>query len=71
VLWPQAERYERVYASAIVGASGEAASEHAAIVEAVRAGDGDAVEAAVALHWRGSADRYGQVVTILGERGNW
>jgi DNA-binding GntR family transcriptional regulator len=71
VLQPQAERYERVYASAIVHAFDEASREHAAIVEALRDGDGVGVERAVQRNWRGSAERYGQVVTILGERGNW
>ncbi len=71
VLQPQAERYERVYASAIVHDSDEASREHAAIVGALRGGDADAAERAVVRNWRGSADRYGQVVTILGERGNW
>ena len=71
VLQPQAERYERVYASAVVHAFDEASREHAAIVDAVRAGDGDAAERAVQRNWRESAERYRQVVTILGERGNW
>jgi DNA-binding GntR family transcriptional regulator len=71
VLQPQAERYQRVYTSAIVQSSDEAAREHAAIVEAIRAGDRDETERAVARNWRASAERYGQVVTILGERGNW
>jgi DNA-binding GntR family transcriptional regulator len=71
VLQPQAERYERIYTTAIICAFDEAASEHAAIIDAVRAGDGDAAEAAVAQNWRGCADRYAQVVTVLGERGNW
>jgi DNA-binding GntR family transcriptional regulator len=71
VLQPQAERYERVYASAVVAAFDESAQEHAAIVDAVRAGDADGAERAVSLNWRGSAERYAQVVTLLGERGNW
>jgi DNA-binding GntR family transcriptional regulator len=71
VLQPQAERYERVYTSAIVCAFDEAAGEHAAVVDAIRAGDLDGAERAVTRNWRGSAERYGQVVTILGERGNW
>jgi DNA-binding GntR family transcriptional regulator len=71
VLQPQAERYERVYTSAVLSAFDESAREHAAIVDATRAGDPDGVERAVARNWRGSAERYGQVVTILGERGNW
>ena len=60
-----------MYTSAVVSAFDEAAREHAAIVDALRAGDADGVERAVARNWRGSAERYGQVVTILGERGNW
>ncbi len=71
VLQPQAERYERVYTTAIICAFDEAAREHAAIVEAVRAGNGDAAEVAVARNWRGCADRYTQILTVLGERGNW
>ena len=50
----------------------EAARDHAAIVDALRAGDADGVERAVAAATgAASAERYGQVVTILGERGNW
>lgn len=71
VLQPQAERYERVYASAVVAAFDESACEHEAIAAAIRAGDVAAAEEAVQRHWRRSAARYGQVVTILGERGNW
>jgi len=71
VLQPQAERYERVYTSAVVSAFDESAREHAAVVDAIRDGSPDGAERAVALNWRGSADRYGHVVTILGERGNW
>jgi len=40
-------------------------------VDALRAGDADGVERAVARDWRGAVERYAQVVTILGERGNW
>ena len=71
VLQPQAERYERIYASAVVGALDEGSIEHAAIVEAIRAGDAEGAEGAVQRHWRAAAARYGQVVTILGERGTW
>jgi DNA-binding GntR family transcriptional regulator len=71
IFQPQAERYERVYTSAIIFAFEESAEEHAAIVEALRAGDANAAEEAVSRNWRGCARRYRQVVTILGERGNW
>jgi DNA-binding GntR family transcriptional regulator len=71
VLQPQAERYERVYSSAVVSSVDEAARDHAAIADALREGDADGVELAVARDWRGAVGRYAQVVTILGERGNW
>ena len=71
VLQPQAERYERVYTSAVVHGLEDSLREHEAIIEAFRAADGDAAELAVARNWRGSADRYHRVVTLLGERGNW
>ena len=71
VLQPQAERYERVYTSAVIFAFEESLEEHAAIIAAIAAGDADAAEHAVSRNWRGCARRYRQVVTILGERGNW
>jgi DNA-binding GntR family transcriptional regulator len=49
----------------------EAARDHAAIVDALRDGDADGVERAVAGDWRGAVERFAQVMTILGERGNW
>ena len=71
VLQPQAERYERVYTSAILLAFDESLAEHERILGALGDGDGDAVEAAVAESWRSAARRYHDVVTIFGERGNW
>jgi DNA-binding GntR family transcriptional regulator len=71
VLQPQAERYERIYTSAVIFAFEESIDEHAAIISAVAAGRADAAEDAVSRNWRGCVRRYRQVVTILGERGNW
>jgi DNA-binding GntR family transcriptional regulator len=71
VLQPQAERYARVYTSAVIFAFEDALTEHEAIIAALRAGDAGGAEDAVARTWRAGARRYGQVVTILGERGNW
>ncbi|MBP1635029.1 MAG: GntR family transcriptional regulator [Acidobacteria bacterium] len=71
VLAAQAERYERVYAGAILLAFEEGAAERAAVVAALRAGEAEAAERAVAASWRAAAERYGRVVSILGERGNW
>lgn len=71
VLEAQAERYERVYTGAILLAFEQGALGRASVVAAIRQGDAEAAERAVAGHWRASADRYRQVVSILGERGNW
>jgi DNA-binding GntR family transcriptional regulator len=71
VLQPQAERYQRVYATAMIYAFDEVVREHEAIANAIGEGDPDSAELLVGRSWRFAADRYRQVVTILGERGNW
>ncbi|HOC16921.1 MAG TPA: GntR family transcriptional regulator [Vicinamibacterales bacterium] len=71
VLEAQAERYERVYTGAVLLAFEEGAAGRASIAAAIGRGDAEAAERAVADYWRAAADRYGQVVSILGERGNW
>jgi DNA-binding GntR family transcriptional regulator len=71
VLQPQAERYSRVYAAAMVYGFADAMAEHDGIARAIADGDADAAELLVGRNWRADADRYEQVVTILGERGNW
>ncbi len=71
VLEAQAERYERVYTGAILLAFEEGAAGRAAVASAIGRGDTEAAERAVVDHWRAAADRYRQVVSILGERGNW
>lgn len=70
VLQPQAERYQRLYAGAVVDGFDEA-GEHEAIVAAIRTGDEESAERAVKRTWRESAERHRQIMTILGERGNW
>jgi DNA-binding GntR family transcriptional regulator len=71
VLEAQAERYERVYTGAILLAFEEGATGRASITAAIGRGDAEAAERAVAEYWRAAADRFRQVVSILGERGNW
>jgi DNA-binding GntR family transcriptional regulator len=70
-LAPQAERYQRSYSAATTCAIDRMTAAHDAIVAAIRAGDGDAAERAVAADWRLAADCHAQMVTVLGERGNW
>ena len=70
-LQPQYERYERIYTSVLVERFGESLLEHDAIVDSLRAGDAEATERNVVLNYRNGAERYQQVVAMLGERGSW
>ncbi len=71
VLAPQAERYQRVYSAATMYAIDELLDGHQAIIAAIGDGRAEAAERAVADDWRRAADRYAELVTVLGERGNW
>jgi DNA-binding GntR family transcriptional regulator len=70
-LAPQAERYLRVYSAATLYAVDEFVAGHQAIVAAIRAGDGDAAERAAGADWRVTAERHGELLAVLGERGSW
>jgi DNA-binding GntR family transcriptional regulator len=68
---PQAERYWRLYASSIITDLHISIQEHAAIIDALRAGDANAVEAGLQDNWSKGAERLGHVIDIFGERGSW
>lgn len=68
---PQAERYIRLYISALVSEISTSVEEHAVIIEAIRAGDTDAAQRAVQTNWRNAARRLSRVIETLGERGSW
>jgi DNA-binding GntR family transcriptional regulator len=68
---PQAERYWRLYAGAIVNELNQSVEEHTAIVEAIEAGDSDAAELGIQRNWSNGAKRLAKVIRALGERGNW
>ncbi|MBZ5513457.1 MAG: GntR family transcriptional regulator [Acidobacteriia bacterium] len=68
---PQAERYWRLYASAIVDQLATSVAEHARIIRAIAGGDGDAAEHGVEVNWQNGAQRLGSVIDTLGERGSW
>jgi DNA-binding GntR family transcriptional regulator len=68
---PQTERYWRLYASAIVEQLGTSVAEHAQIIQAIRAGDGEAAERGVEVNWWNGAERLCKVIDSLGERGSW
>jgi DNA-binding GntR family transcriptional regulator len=71
VVKPQAERYVRLYISALVARITDSVREHGAIIEALRSGDAEATERAVLVNWRNAADRFGEAIVSLGERGTW
>ncbi len=68
---PQAERYARVYVTALVDEIHTSVEEHDRIVRAIQTGDLDAAQRAVLTNWRNAASRLSQVIDRAGERGSW
>ena len=68
---PQSERYVRLYISALVDEIGTSVREHAVIIDAIAASEGEAAQSAVRYNWRNAATRLSKVIQTLGERGTW
>jgi len=68
---PQAERYIRMYISLLVGDIATSVDEHALIIDAIAAGDGEGAERTLHNNWRHAADRLSKVIEVAGERGSW
>jgi DNA-binding GntR family transcriptional regulator len=68
---PQAERYARVYTSALLDQVEVSAEEHEVAIRAIEDGDPDAAQRAIEANWRGAAQRLGEVIERLGEKGTW
>jgi DNA-binding GntR family transcriptional regulator len=68
---PQAERYERLYVSLLAHDMRPSINEHAAIARAIKSGDPDVAQLAVQTNWRNAAERLGEVIDRVGERGKW
>ena len=68
---PQAERYVRLYTSALVDEISRSVDEHETIIERIDAGSPDGAQRAVLRNWRNAAARLGRVIATLGERGSW
>ncbi len=68
---PQAERYVRLYVSALVDEIGTSVEEHAEIIGAIAAGEPELSQRMVEKNWRNAAERFAQVIDSLGERGSW
>jgi DNA-binding GntR family transcriptional regulator len=71
VVKPQAERYRRLYSTALGGHIHASLAEHEAIVRGIGDGDPEAAERAVKTNWRNAADRLVRVIERMGERGSW
>ncbi len=68
---PQADRYRRVYGSALVGVAPDITDEHDRVVDAIEAGDPDAAERSAHEYWMGAIDRMTAIIAEWGEKGNW
>jgi DNA-binding GntR family transcriptional regulator len=68
---PQAERYCRLYVSALVDRIGDSVTEHEIIINGIRTGDADGTEHAVLVNWRNAADRFSSLIASMGELGIW
>jgi len=67
----QAERYWRLYASAIVDELGQSVREHDVIIDAIERGDPDRAEIGSQRNWANGVERLAGVIDTLGERGSW
>src|SRR5690606_34615719 len=68
---PQAERYERLYISALMDEIRTSVAEHEAIIAGIEAGDGPAAQLAIETNWSNAAERLARVIASMGERGSW
>ena len=68
---PQAERYIRLYISALLDQVQTSAREHEAIIAAIEAGAPAEARRAVETNWTNAASRLKSVISERGERGGW
>jgi DNA-binding GntR family transcriptional regulator len=68
---PQAERYERIYVSLLSRDLAPSIAEHHLIIRAIKSGNADTAQHAVQTNWRNAAERLGNVISNVGERGQW
>lgn len=68
---PQAERYERIYVSLLSRDLTPSIAEHNTIIRAIKQGSADVAQHSVQSNWRNAAERLGNAITNMGERGQW
>jgi DNA-binding GntR family transcriptional regulator len=68
---PQAERYARLYVSALTDVLDLSVAEHSEIIRAIEQGDADKAQRAIQTNWRNAARRVGSLIAEWGESGGW
>jgi DNA-binding GntR family transcriptional regulator len=68
---PQAERYARLYVSALTDELDLSVAEHEVIMRAIHDGDADATQSAIQNNWRNAAKRVATLINEWGESGGW
>jgi DNA-binding GntR family transcriptional regulator len=68
---PQAERYARLYASAVMEDLSVSVAEHSEIIRCIGDGDADGAQRSMETNWRNAAARLAVVIKSMGERGVW
>ena len=68
---PQAERYARLYVTALTNELGLSVAEHEVIIRAISDGDADRAQRAIQTNWRNASIRIATVISEWGESGGW
>jgi DNA-binding GntR family transcriptional regulator len=68
---PQADRYIRVYVSALIERIPTSVREHETIIRAIDSGRPNVAQHAVQANWRNAGARLSRVIELIGERGSW
>lgn len=68
---PQAERYWRLYANAIVDHLDQSVAEHEAIIAGVAEGDADRLEHELRTNWENGCQRLARVMGMFGDHAGW
>jgi DNA-binding GntR family transcriptional regulator len=68
---PQADRYTRLYASAVMDDLSVSVAEHSEIIRCIGDGDVDGAQRSMETNWMNAAARLALVVESMGERGVW
>lgn len=71
VIKPQAERYARLYVSALTDVLDLSVAEHSLIIRAIEVGDADSAQRAIQTNWRNASNRVWALIAAWGESGGW